>query len=109
MGGSTFVVAANGKTAKEAFDAAREEALYEYGHRGYTGTIAEKHSFVMVQLPHIEDLAKDQREWSVEKRARDYADRLNDEGDPRIDDKWGPAGCIALGDDRWLFFGWASS
>jgi len=28
---------------------------------------------------------------------------------PRIDSKWGPAGCIALGDNTYLFFGWASA
>ena len=29
--------------------------------------------------------------------------------DRRVDDKWGPAGCIRISDDNWLFFGWASS
>jgi hypothetical protein len=26
-----------------------------------------------------------------------------------VDDKWGPAGCIDLGDGRFAFLGWASS
>jgi len=33
---------AKGKTAQEAFDAAVAQARHEYGHGGYTGTIAEK-------------------------------------------------------------------
>lgn len=28
--------------------------------------------------------------------------------DPRIDDKWGPAGCIKLTNGKYYFFGWAS-
>ena len=43
-----------------------------------------------------------------------YANLLIDEGDERVDDKWGPAGCIELprvgdGEKTFLFFGWASS
>ncbi len=37
-----------------------------------------------------------------------YAEQLVEDQDGRIDDKWGPAGCIDLGNDRYLFFGWAS-
>jgi len=96
MGADTFMNWAKGKTAKLAFNAAVEEACYEHGHGGYTGTIAEKSSFVMIALPAGQD-------------AGEYASKLLDADDPRIDDKWGPAGCIELGDDEWLFFGWASS
>ena len=39
----------------------------------------------------------------------DCADRLIEEGDKRIDDKGGPAGCIDCGNEKYLFFGWASS
>lgn len=104
MGAYTFQVHANGRTAHEAFDAARDQALYERGHGGYTGTIAEKDSFVMISLPACVD-------------PEVHAQHLIDTSDPRIDDKWGPAGCIDCGlvDDRdphlrrFLFFGWASS
>jgi hypothetical protein len=27
----------------------------------------------------------------------------------KVDDKWGPAGCIDMQDGTFLFFGWASS
>lgn len=95
MGATTFCNRESGASALEAFKAAREEALYDHGHSGYSGTIAEKSKFVMIALPEGED-------------AMTYAWKLIDEGDPRVDDKWGPAGCIDEGDGNYLFFGWAS-
>lgn len=96
MGAYDFYTTAKGKTAQEAFNNAVEDARFNYGHAGYTGTIAEKHQFVMISLPEG-------------KTAEEYAVDLVNNGDDRIDDKWGPAGCISLGNDEWLFFGWASS
>ncbi len=96
MGADTFWNRANGATAKEAFAAAVAEAKYESGHGGYSGTIAEKRSFVMITVPEGTDPS-------------DYANKLIEEADPRVDDKWGPAGCISLGEGKYLFFGWASS
>lgn len=95
MGAVNFSTYAKGKTAREAFESAREEAQYLYGHGGYTGTIAEKSRFVMIDLP-------------AGKTPNEYADELMDNGDRRINDKWGPAGCIASGQDTYVFFGWAS-
>lgn len=95
MGATNFQTTAEGKTAAEAFRAARERALYDYGHRGYTGTIAEKHEFVMVSplpLPRPE--------------AEALANELMD--DDRISDKRGPAGAIPLDEGGYLFFGVAS-
>jgi hypothetical protein len=67
--------------------------------------IAEKGSFVIIEearngLPLVE--------------AGELADKLIKASDERIDDKWGPAGCIPVIDSegnitRFLFFGWASS
>jgi len=86
---------AKGKTAQEAFDAAVAQARHEYGHGGYTGTIAEKQTFVTLK----------ERD---EKAALALAEKMLSEGDPLVNDKWGPAGCIRTGIDSWLFFGWAS-
>jgi hypothetical protein len=85
-------------SAKEAFRSAVDQARYEYGHGGYTGTIAEKGEFVMIGT------APDKQ------AASQMADDLIDNEDQRINDKWGPAGCIEVtGEDGgWLFFGWAS-
>ena len=96
MGGSTFTHTGHGKTAREAFASAREEALYDHGHAGYSGTLAEKDSFVEIKLPEDMD-------------AKEYAYKLIEDDDKRICDKWGDAGCIKTGDEEYLFFGWASS
>lgn len=95
MGACDFYCSAKGNSAQEAFRNAVEDARYQYGHGGYTGSIAEKNSFVMISLPEGEEPGE-------------YAQRLIGEGDSRVDDKWGPAGCISLKDGRYLFFGWAS-
>lgn len=95
MGASTFGVHVNGKTAKEAFRDAVSEAQYEHGHGGYTGTIAEKDSFIEIAVPQGEDPVA-------------FANRLIEEDDPRVYDKWGPAGCVKLVDGSYYFFGWAS-
>lgn len=101
MGACTFEVKMTGKNAKDAFSKAREDAAWEYGHNGYTGSIAEKNTFVMINCPEGKD-------------PYDYANELMDNDDPRIADKWGPAGCIKLPSPEgaeykhYLFFGWAS-
>jgi hypothetical protein len=96
VGGQTFSQSGKGKTAKEAFQAARAEALHEYGHRGYTGSLAEKHEFTLIPVPADIDPVK-------------FARDLVDNGDPRVDDKWGPAGCVKVAPGEYMFFGWASS
>lgn len=96
MGACDFRTRASGATAREAFNTAREDAQYENGHAGYTGTIAEKGSFKEIAVPAGKD-------------PEDYAEELMDNDDPRISDKWGPAGCVKVGPGEYLFFGWASS
>ena len=98
MGATTFYTIAHGKTPEEAFTKAREEAESSYGSHGYTGTIADKSSFKVIPLPKGED-------------PEVYAESLIEKGDRRIDDIWGPAGCIAFPKkvlvNAYLFFGWA--
>lgn len=98
MGANTFADVVEGETAAAAFKAATEEARHQYGHGGYSGTIAEKTEFVMIRVPA-----------NFDGSPIAYADQLIEDCDERIDDKWGPAGCIELGGGRFLFFGWASS
>lgn len=95
MGATTFRHLAKGSTAQEAFANAVSEARYERGHGGYTGTIAEKSSFIKIELPEGRTPAG-------------YALELIDKQDERIDDKWGPAGCFDLKNGTFYFFGWAS-
>jgi hypothetical protein len=95
MGSDQFIIASKGKTAQEAFVNAIQDAQYKNGHNGYTGTIAEKSSFIEFPFPNDKPLRK-------------YIDELMAN---EIEDKWGPAGCIAFKPghpDEFIFFGWAS-
>ena len=105
MGANTFYTEADGATAQEAFSKAVDDAAWENGHGGYTGTIAEKDSFTMIEIPATY-LPHALTPFS---RACAYAVDLVNEGDKRVDDKWGPAGCIEYAKGKYLFFGWASS
>jgi len=103
MGGTTFEInvdARNG-TPKELFKMAVKKALWDYGHAGYTGTIAEKISYVMrndgVPIP--------------EKIVDEFVDN-----DMDSNNKWGPAFCVpickSIEDQEitgYVFYGWASS
>lgn len=86
----------------DQFDTARESAAWEHGHGGYTGTLAEKHDVVVID---------EAGECSTPGEAEALARLLVNDDDPRITDKWGPAGAIRVDGDKpgWLFFGWASS
>ncbi len=100
MGACDFTAVAEGKTAEEAFRVAVDQAKWEHGHGGYTGTIAEKDEFLVVPGDPV-----------PLKDAFAMADKiiLSDDGDKNYCDKWGPCGAIELDDGRWLFFGIASS
>ena len=126
MGGCTFRnVGVSKRGAKDAFDNLVNEAQYIYGHDGYTGTIAEKRSFILIDTPKT-DCPFDHECPLLQVDPFDYSDKLIDEGDARVNDKWGDAGCIELKgghlnqvlekrhlnpDEGWrafIFFGWAS-
>lgn len=110
MGAQTFRSFGDGAEIESAFERAVSDAKYEHGHGGYSGTIAEKGDYVVVQDSPL----------SVSD-AEDIASRLIRDNDERITDKWGPAGAIRVRGvldhgwggpknfDGWLFFGWASS
>ena len=110
MGATTFSDVVGGESPQSAFSSAAREARYAYGHAGYTGTIAEKDSFVLIPCEQGQSPYK-------------LANQLIDEGDERVDSKWGPAGCIEIEGEflerirarrrnetirAFLFFGWAS-
>ncbi len=98
MGADTFQQEKSGTDIRNAFHNAVESAAYDHGHAGYSGTIAEKQEFTEIDLPEGQD-------------PYGFSQKLIDDGDPRIDDKWGPAGAVKVPDkdNTWLFFGWASS
>ena len=129
MGADTFFTRSTGKNAKEAFSKAVQDAKHESGHGGYTGTIAEKSTFVMINdslddvkrnilnkmkfaqgtemqsLELLHDRFVEDDKSSVPEL---IANTLIDLDDQRISDKWGPAGCIKT-ETSFLFFGLASS
>lgn len=90
--------------AKDVFDELVKQAGWDFGHAGYTGTIAEKDDYIMitppVPLPNVDAVL----EWALA-----CTDPTSEHYDPRVADKWGPAGCIKVVNDGFLFFGWASS
>jgi hypothetical protein len=99
MGAEQFTAKAIGETSKLAFASAVKQAQYDFGHAGYTGSIAEKQTFVLIgSAPDA-------------KSAESMAEDLLDANDERVTDKWGPAGCIKIENEpkTYLFFGWASS
>ena len=96
MGATDFWTVAKGKDAKDAFDEATRRARHENGHGGYTGTIAEKRSFRVLDVPSGKD-------------PKDYAGEIADADSHGYHDKWGPALCVELGEGKYLFFGLASS
>ncbi|RBO79943.1 hypothetical protein [Nocardia puris] len=85
MGAQPFTDYAEGQDPREAFDRAVEDPRYTYGHGGYTGTIAEKDRFVIITHEPLNPEA-----------AEALASELLARDDPRIEDKWGPAGAIPV-------------
>lgn len=102
MGGAYFYVEQGGYTAEQAFQTAVDEALHEYGHGGYTGTIAEKSGFVMVDpMPDAAPADFDVDNYDY-RNPEDWADYLHE----RMPyDKWGKARCFEAYPGVWAFFG----
>ena len=97
MGAQEFTTYNPSPRIQEAFDAARANAEWDHGHSGYTGSIAEKSSFVLIG------------EAETKADALAMAEQLLEADDPRTDNKWGPAGAIQINTGGYVFFGWASS
>ena len=102
MGATWTWDTAEGKTAKEAFEAAQNQARYDYGHQPYSGTLSEKDSFGMAHLLLL-----------PLKEAVALAEKHQGDSSSEFDEKWGPAGCIEIETDQptrtFLFFGWCSA
>jgi hypothetical protein len=108
VGASTFETYGDGTDVHAAFHDAVEQAGWEHGHGGYTGTIAEKTDYVIITREPM----------SYDDASRLASDLIHGD-DPRVADKWGPAGALPVRQptspagqqdpDGWLFFGFASS
>jgi hypothetical protein len=95
MGASSFESSGKGKSAKEVFDRLVSQSQYESGH-SYSGEIGMKRDFQMCTLP---------QGMSV----RDFINKCFDDESHFCQDKWGPAACVKVGEDTYVFFGYASS
>jgi hypothetical protein len=94
MGATYFEVRVKAESADSAFKQAQEQAFYDHGHSGYTGTIAEKDGYIMMAVNGTETV-----EQAME--------RLDDS--EVVNNKWGPAACIEVNLGEYVFFGWASA
>lgn len=84
------IKAKDAAAVKVEFQRLQEQARWEYGHGGYTGTIAEARG-VEVLSQEFEDQPK--AWYHIEEHAQ----------------KWGPALAARIkGTDRWLLGGWFS-
>lgn len=123
MGAEIFRTRATGSTLDDAFTAARDQARYEHGHGGYSGTIAEKDDVIEIAVPGgvtpaafaamVYAALEDFYGWQAE---REEWDDLPAEVVTAVrkaavaaDNKWGPAVAIPLAPDRWVIMGWAPS
>lgn len=85
VGADQFAVYAEGGDVDAAFDTVRDDARHERGAGGYTGSIAEKDGYIIIINTVMDEHA-----------AQQLAEDLIENSDPRIDDKWGPAGAIPV-------------
>ena len=112
MGANTFCCVARGRTPREALMAAKEDArIFDDEDRdddnaGYTGDVRGKTSLTLIAVPD-EFRASFAPSFAGETPESAYADALIEQQDRRIVDKNGPAGCIQVDADHFLFFGWA--
>ena len=86
MGACEFFVTKRGqyKDAQEAFDEAVNDASYDHGHDGYSGTIAEKNDFQMIECP-------------PRTNPQSFVYNLLNNGEGKFwNDKWGPAACVEV-------------
>jgi hypothetical protein len=122
MGAVDFESHADGETVGAAYDTAVTDAQYDYGHAGYTGTIAEKDGYYLVGVPlghtHGDMIDAMSRAAYGEEITPTWAAFIANVGETEAghvaavyDDKWGP--CIAMRmqghPSRWCFAGYASS
>jgi hypothetical protein len=111
MGGEYYYVTSIGASAQEAFNKAVADARYQHGHGGYTGTIAEKNEFIVLDDNYIFSKSQEIKDLyaNFKSAVRGRADIASELDDWLGGSKWGPAWCIQIKDNTWAFFGWASS
>lgn len=116
MGAQHFTTPSKGHDVEDAFLTARSWAQYMHGHGGYTGTIAEKDRYSLFEAPadtNVEEFAEMILDASHSSDSLEVLGDLIGEDAARaitdvFNDKWGPAVALQVGEDEWLFCGFAS-
>jgi hypothetical protein len=119
MGATTFVTKIpmdEFPSVEDAFREATRLALHDFGHDGYSGSIAEKSGFELFDVDCSMDLddfieaLEGSRPGKVLDEVYEMAGEVYGHGDRIVevfDSKWGPAVAFEyLGE--WVFCGWAS-
>lgn len=88
MGSESFINHGSGSSPSDIFHDLVSQVAHEYGHGGYTGTIAEKHGFEIVRNQPVR-LLEEAILWA-DQQLSDY------ESDGFWQDKWGPAAAIPV-------------
>ncbi len=97
MGAQDFETISAGRNATEAFHSAVEQARYMNGHGGYSGTIAEKHTYDVVDVPKRISSAKLAAMIAGEQKpTTDACKAIVDRFARTYNDKYAPALCLAL-------------
>jgi hypothetical protein len=80
MGASQFIDLGKGKSIEDAFRKAVEDAKWEFGHGGYTGTIAEKTGY---KICYIGDVGRARRQAYLDavEVSMTWSDMRNDSAD----------------------------
>jgi hypothetical protein len=98
MGACDFMFSRKGTDVNKLFNEAREQAQYEHGHGGYSGTVAEKDS---VEVRRANQPVLPKKDAMVLAGA-----------DIEENDKWGPAFAMPFGEngkiEGYIFYGFAS-
>lgn len=122
MGASEFYGIHVGPDPRSTFSRAVDEAAWENGHGGYSGSLAEKHDYVVLTLPDLPagvtpyDLVEtclnygDFTSFQLYRKPRGEDGKVVEVSIPptlasqmkriseAVDDKWGPAGLIDVTD-----------
>jgi hypothetical protein len=90
-----FIQLVTGESPSRAFDIGTHAAKLAFGNNGFTGTLADKGSFILIRCPKHHD-------------PEAYAMGLLARHDPRIADMWSPAGLVEQRPGAWLAIGFSA-
>lgn len=109
MGSEQFESFSAEADVSTAFETCRDAAAWDHGHAGYTGTIAEKGTFVVFDVPEGHSSEEAMQALESITNPTEVPEWIPRGIFQAYDDKWGPAVAIKREAGGWFFVGWASS